>query len=795
MDSERHAKIQRYYDFIDCSIENLRSANGKTDTDSVKEIVRELQLVVPKYGISLSQFKILLQIVLDNTNTKLFSTSLKSRIVKIWHCYELLDFDIFLRIISSFRLSTFSNEGTTLHQKIQTNMSKWLVSNFSNFRLNKDYLRILPFLYNMLPIGYIRTHISMIIIYLIQLSSQIDESYNVKFFLNASRIIYLTELYEKDKSVLPLVMVIHGYLQGKDNLPLFDTYRYKLEEIVENERLPKDAFRVDRQVLDSLVDVKVQYHQFNQRTDTMSPLMEIEDFQEFYYNLQDFNQMLEYLNLRYGVSAVGHRHKRKKLDELTFDLNTMDILTSGSVADCYTIPSYLLNLDSVRVPRQMGLLLYQIDEFSHYKAQPSFKVAETLGHFVQFYPKLPLYIALLQLDHHQLNSWMEIILGEEGQKLNPVHEPLFNGLLQLTRFSLVLLPALEHFLLSNLRPGDPIMSTVKFYELIPYLGYRPWLQFVPIYEKLKPLLRNSVSASRALESTSALIANWRIVQTAHDDEEFWKTINNLIENVIWDFSESFCGQAEQHTDCKLSFVKFLRVIYRIDYERLKLSNLVLPPVVLYDLYFSSNSVLIDGICRHVTFCKRYYANFLSTQQGHGAINSDLTHMMFSMLKNLHNSYVMDLCNIVWRDKAFDKNEKSTAKGFMLPYALTTKMLKQRYHHYDSSIDDGEDYDFDSIKKDFDVFYAPAYSSLITDIISRLEDFNEVDIRLAGPLNESEFNRLIGNSEQWRKMYSDYDYLRLDILEELTNMGFDGLPSLLHSSLKSLSIKLRARIEN
>ncbi|KAG7928814.1 hypothetical protein KL925_000995 [Ogataea polymorpha] len=795
MDPAMRAKIQRYYDFIDSSIEILRTANEKSDSNSIKEIVRELQLVVPKYGISLSQFKKLLNVVLDTTNAKLFSNSIKSRIVKLWYCYELLDFDTFLCIISALRLSTFSNEGMTLHQRVQTNMSKWLVSNFFNFRLGKDYLRILPYLFNMLPIGYIRSNISIIIIYLIQLSSQIDESYNVKFLLNASRIIYLTELYGKDKSMLPLVTVVHSHLQGKDNLPLFDTYRYKLEEIVENDRLPKDVFKVDHQVLDSLVDLKVQYHQFNQNTDAMSPLMEIEDFQEFYYNLQDFYQMVEYLNLRYGLSAGSHRYKRKKLDEFSFDLNTLDILTSRSIADCYTIPAYLLHLDSIRVPRQMGLLLYQIDDFSHYRAQPSFKVAETLGHFVQFYPRLPLYTALLQLDYQELNNWMEVILGEEGQKLNPVHEPLFNGLLQLTRVSLVLLPAVEHFLLSNLQPGSPVMSTVKYYEFIPYLSYRPWLQFVPVYEKLRSLLQDAASASRVLESISDLISNWCIVQSSHEDEEFWKTINNLIGNVIGDFMESFCGQAEHYTDCKLSFVGFLRVIYRIDYEHLKLSNLVLPPVVLYDLYFSSNPVLVDAVCRHVSFCKRYYANFLSTQQGHGAINSDLTQVMFSMLKNLHNSYVMDLCNIIWRDKAFDRNEKSTAKGFMLPYALTTKMLKQRYHHYDSSIDDKEDYDFDSIKKDFDVFYAPAYSSLITDIIHRLENFNRIDTHLAGPLNESEFNRLISNSEQWHNTYTDYDYLRLDILHELTSMGFDGLPGLLQSSLKSLSIKLRARNEH
>ncbi|KAH3666112.1 hypothetical protein OGAPHI_004301 [Ogataea philodendri] len=792
MDAERRSKVQKYYHFIQSSVKRLQFVTEETEGQEIKEIISELLLVVPKYGINLDQFNILLDIVLDTTNSKRFTNATKSRMVKLWACYDLFDFDIFLKIIGSFRLSTFSNEGKTLHQKVQSSLSKWLVSNFANFELDKNYLRVLPFLFNMLPIGYIRADICTIITYLLQKSSEIDEHYNFKYFLNISKLGFLVDLYHKDKDVISLVLVIHSYLEADDNLPAFDTYRYKLSEIIENEKVTKHPFRYDIKAFTSLLELKTQHFQFILGATSLAQLLQRDQFHTYYSNMQSLGQMIDFLNDQYANSGSGSRHKRRKLDDITFDYSTIDILGPGAKTTCYTIETYVKNLDTVRIPQQIGVLLYQLDEFSNHKEQSQLAAFATPNQHPGFGTKIPLYNALLQVDNRQLNSWIELILKDDEQTLKSEYEPMFNGLLQLCRHSLTLISVIERLITKDLTLSNDNLEIVKFYEFFSYLNYHPWSEFKQTYERIGVLFRDPEAFSRVVESLGNLIDNWQLKLIDAEDYEFWKTVNNLLENIIWDFSRLYCGQPESHLECKLAFVQFLSLMYRIEHRHLKLSVLVLPPAVLYDLYFSTNAILVDAMCYHVTFCKTYYANYLSTQPDHGPINSDLSHTTLSMLKNLHNSYVMDLCNILWRDKAFDKNEKSTAKGFMLPTEFSTKLLKQRYHNYDSSMSQSEDYDFDAMKRDFNVFYAPAYASLITNIIRRLEDKAGTEVRLAGPLNETEFGRLINGTGRWFDPELEYDYLRLDILDELAVDGLGGLRSLLHSSLKSLAIKLAER---
>ncbi|GME81693.1 unnamed protein product [Ambrosiozyma monospora] len=86
--------------------------------------------------------------------------------------------------------------------------------------------------------------------------------------------------------------------------------------------------------------------------------------------------------------------------------------------------------------------------------------------------------------------------------------------------------------------------------------------------------------------------------------------------------------------------------------------------------------------------------------------------------------------------------------------------------------------------------------MITSIIRNLEDSNpNNELRLVGPLDQVKFNRLTksktsGNGEKWIGGYlcKDYDYLRLHVLDKLSDSGFGGLSSLLVGSLRSLGNK-------
>ncbi|ODV86641.1 hypothetical protein CANARDRAFT_27068 [[Candida] arabinofermentans NRRL YB-2248] len=169
------------------------------------------------------------------------------------------------------------------------------------------------------------------------------------------------------------------------------------------------------------------------------------------------------------------------------------------------------------------------------------------------------------------------------------------------------------------------------------------------------------------------------------------------------------------------------------------------------------------------------------------MNKGLNGSHLNSLKNIHNSYVMDFCNIIWRDKAFEKNSKSKSIGFMIPDSFINKLMKQRYYRISVN---GQDTEIQSpqdlnLKSNFNLFYSPPFTSIITDIIRDLEDEENVEIRLIGPLNEKSFTELIKSEDRWLDEYT-YDSLRIKILNELYNKGYKGVNLLLFSSLRSLN---------
>ncbi|GMF66793.1 unnamed protein product [[Candida] boidinii] len=105
----------------------------------------------------------------------------------------------------------------------------------------------------------------------------------------------------------------------------------------------------------------------------------------------------------------------------------------------------------------------------------------------------------------------------------------------------------------------------------------------------------------------------------------------------------------------------------------------------------------------------------------------------------------------------------------------------------------------SIKKYYNLFHSPSFASITTRIVREFEDNDpNCEIRLAGPLDETEFNKLLENantgSKKWLNGIEDYDIIRIKVLIKLEESGFDGITGLLCSSLKSLSIK-RKELEN
>ncbi|ODQ78969.1 hypothetical protein BABINDRAFT_162054, partial [Babjeviella inositovora NRRL Y-12698] len=182
---------------------------------------------------------------------------------------------------------------------------------------------------------------------------------------------------------------------------------------------------------------------------------------------------------------------------------------------------------------------------------------------------------------------------------------------------------------------------------------------------------------------------------------------------------------------------------------------VLPAPLVYTYLLSPHPLVVSEICRYISFTKSY--NFENKQS----------------FKQLHNSYVMDICNMLWRDKAYEGIPGTSNKGLFLPDRFASQISK---------IPDERTIVF---KRIGNIFHNPAFASVTAEIIREIEDESETcQIRHAGPLTLESVSELLMHPVPWLDI--TYEDLRVEVLRRLGDKyGIDGVPELLFTSLKSL----------
>ncbi|GMG27488.1 unnamed protein product [Ambrosiozyma monospora] len=444
------------------------------------------------------------------------------------------------------------------------------------------------------------------------------------------------------------------------------------------------------------------------------------------------------------------------------------------------------------------------------------------------------YDALFKLKPDHVDRWLSAWLQSLYFTISPAEQQIFEGLLYLTEYwgklPNTMLQLIQGKLVLKFQSGDggtanntTRLQWVKFWDFIPFLPFEEWDEFEPLYLKLgSQYATNPTTVSQFTTSIISLLENWISLKSGspnNEDEgpdiltqhELWQNVNNVLQSLIHNYvSLLTTGTKPISTESKLSillsFINILEFMHTIPFSKIKATNLIIPTYLTTQLYFSNCPVLINSICNHITHCKKYYTIYgtklhslvststsTSTSRSRSTtprnssvspdgifdVNESITRQQLTTLKAIHNASVMDFCNVIWRDRSFDKREID--KGFFMPLDFVSKLVKQTYNHPEMSIsrrgsqsqsqsqsrgsfngvdnttrtgglgdqgeDVGEDDDDDDdlnhrLKKTFNLFHAPAFASLITSIIRNLEDSNpNNELRLVGPLDPVQFNRL------------------------------------------------------
>ena len=196
-------------------------------------------------------------------------------------------------------------------------------------------------------------------------------------------------------------------------------------------------------------------------------------------------------------------------------------------------------------------------------------------------------------------------------------------------------------------------------------------------------------------------------------------------------------------------------------------RITIPPAELvYALFFTSCISTISRLCAILAIYKRAFELAMapkSTSEQQSYPKDYVNHF---------NGFLMDLCNCLWRSRAFNTSDVN-ALGCLLPEpsvaALTT---------YVSTLDTSL-----SLPTLFSLSYSPLLCQLAISYVRELEDnrLNEIEVRHAGPVTQTSLKALERNGGV-NLLWADY---RLGVLEYLERKGAPGIGELMYNTMKHL----------
>lgn len=206
---------------------------------------------------------------------------------------------------------------------------------------------------------------------------------------------------------------------------------------------------------------------------------------------------------------------------------------------------------------------------------------------------------------------------------------------------------------------------------------------------------------------------------------------------------------------------------------LRTLRITLPPVLLvYTLQFSQSLATVARLCTVLAVYKQACAVCMSNAtKGLGpAYDKEMV--------GTFNGFLMDICNCLWRGKAFVKSD-AHARGCLISDEVITSIRK-----YVSTLRDTGSGDMD-----LGVLFTMSYSPLLCfqgmehmrQVEEQEDEEFELEARHAGPVTQQSLGQLArkGGVEI---VWQDY---RLGVLKRLGEKEWSGIPDMLYSTMRNL----------
>jgi centromere protein I len=193
----------------------------------------------------------------------------------------------------------------------------------------------------------------------------------------------------------------------------------------------------------------------------------------------------------------------------------------------------------------------------------------------------------------------------------------------------------------------------------------------------------------------------------------------------------------------------------------------LPPAeVIYTLHFTDSLTIQSRLCALLAIYKKAFESAMAPN------NAMKQEPYSSVYVNGFNGFLMDLCNCLWRSKAFNTADPN-ARGCLLDPNVNL-ILSKYVSNFDGAL---------ALPTLFTFSYSPLLCSLAISYIRELEKgaMDEIERRHAGPATQTSLKQL-ENHGGIKLTWQEY---RLGFLHYLERRGVTGIAELMYNTMKHL----------
>lgn len=193
------------------------------------------------------------------------------------------------------------------------------------------------------------------------------------------------------------------------------------------------------------------------------------------------------------------------------------------------------------------------------------------------------------------------------------------------------------------------------------------------------------------------------------------------------------------------------------------TRIVIPPSPLvYILHFSLSPSTLSRLCAILSKYKQGFQKAMATSR------SEYTPEYI----NEFNGFLMDICNCIWRSRAFNHNDVNS-HGCLVPRSLNRDLTS-----YINDLSMGG-----TLPTLFSLSYSPILGLSAISYFRQLEDaeLEQLRTRHAGPVTRASLNALANNGGL-RVGWDDY---RLGVLSHLEQNGMAGVGELMYNTMTNV----------